>query len=962
MEYTVGAVNHGFEITEIRQLEELDSRYVRMRHVRSGADLVWLDSGDENMVFSIAFKTVPEDDTGVFHIIEHSVLCGSENYPVKEPFAEMLKCSLNTYLNALTYPDRTAYPVASRNRKDFLNLSCVYLDAVFRPAMQTNPNIFRQEGWHYQQDENGEITVNGVVFNEMKGAYASVDRVVSEELSRRLYPDNCYGRASGGDPDHIPGLTFEKFVETYRRFYHPSNSYIYLDGDVPMDELLEIMDSQYLGCCERQETPVTILPQVPVESCETECFYELSDKDAENKDVMLMGKILCGWDDRVRQLAATVLGIYLTENSDSPLEKAIIDAGLGTAVSMGLDDGALQQNYYLLIRNTSRSKREEIYRTITETAEKILAEGIDTEALSAIIDRIEFALLCSDSTKGLNRACSAMSSWMFGGDPVLYLTHGEVIAELREKLRGDYFPQLLSELLVERRNTVTVWGIPVPDYGAEVSRRQAEKIAQTAAGWSSEERERIAEISRELERWQSTPDSEEALAKMPRLQLSDINPLPPRLITEEEKSGDTVVLRHPAELPRVTFCSFYFNLSDLSVEEITALNLMAELMGSIPTENYTQYELNKRLKSTVGKLSADVCVFAAKGQTQAAMPCYVLTCSALNHKIDSSLELVEEILHRTRYDALEYISRIVVQCCDSKRRSMVSEGHRYGMYRTLAPYSAESELNENLSGYSYLCYLKKLKDDPGEVKRFADLAMQLARKVFCRARLTVSIASNADIPLQKLLDIFPAGSGDSMAQMVPKLGLPRHESIAIPSRVSYAALGVNVATVGAEYRSELSLLAHIASYNYLWNAIRIQGGAYGTGMLASEKGSVFLYSYRDPDSSRSLEVFRRIPEFVREFCAAEGSLDNDIIGCMANFDPLLSAKEKIAAADRSWFCGITYEDKCRRWSELLSADRSKLLELADVLERALEKASVCVIGSREIIDSFGAGQLTPMDY
>ncbi len=958
-----GTVVHGFEITEIKDVSELNARYVRMRHVKTGADLVWMDNGVENKTFSIAFKTIPEDSTGVFHILEHSVLCGSENYPVKEPFVELLKSSLNTFLNAMTFPDKTMYPVSSRNEKDFINLSRVYLDAVFKPAILNNPNIFYQEGWHYQLEESGDPVINGVVFNEMKGAYSSVDRVIHQELCRQLFPDNCYGLSSGGDPVNIPELTYEKFIETYRRYYHPSNSYIFLDGDIPLEKMLEIIDSEYLSGVETNAQPVTLELQKPVESRESVCSYEIgADEDPTDKAQMMMGRVICDWSDREKQLAAYVLGDYLTGSNDSPLKKSLLEAGLGQNISMSIDDGVAQQIVYLHIRNTSYDKRGEINSVISETARKLLADGLDRSALEASLNRIEFQLRQGNEPMGLERAINALSSWLYGGDPLMYLTQDEVFGSLREKLSGEYFEQILSEFLVERRNTATVWCLPSATLGEERRRAERDRIDAVAAAWSDEDRAQIAALNSELELWQQTPDSKENVDKLPALKLSDVDEKPSEYVTVEDKCGDVTVLRHPAEAKGITYYSLYFNAADFEREEFAPLSLLAKMMGDLPTEDHTASEVDREIKTHIGELKFGISNFGIDGQTETAKTFFTVNCSVLDDKFDRSAEIIAEVLTRTKFDAVEDIRKLIAQRYDSRRRAIIGEGHRYGMYRTLAPYSAEADLNELTGGYSFYEYIRGLESDPEGAERFASFAAEAAKKLFCASKVTLSITSGVDISAEKLLSVLPEGKPSELQRVTPVLPGKRAESLQVPAAVSFAVMGINAAAVGAEYCSELRLLAHIVSYNYLWNAIRVQGGAYGAGMQAADSGNVFFYTYRDPNSSRSLEVFRKTADFVREFCAEGDSLDKSIIGCISNLDPLCSVSHRSLMADSDWFRGVSYEQRCRRWRDLLSADMDKLLELCGVIDAMMEKASVCVIGSADILAQCGDERLVSLSY
>ncbi len=965
MNLTAGAVVYGFEITRIRTVNELGAQCVEMRHVKTGAELMWLNNGAENKLFSIAFKTIPKDSTGVFHILEHSVLCGSENYPVKEPFVELLKSSLNTFLNAMTFPDKTMYPVSSRNERDFINLTRVYLDAVFKPAILNDPNIFYQEGWHYElENRESTPTFNGVVYNEMKGAYSSVDRVMDRELSSLLFPDNCYGLSSGGDPVHIPELTYEQFIDTYRRFYHPSNSRIYLDGALPIDEVLQIIDSEYLSGFDGAAEPAELVMQRPVDSVEKICSYEIgADENTENRAQMMMGKVICDWSDRERQLAACVLGDYLTDSNESPLQKAILDAGLGEDVVMSIDDGTAQPTVYLLVRNTSYDKREQLNQVIVSTAAGLLESGLDRQSLEAALNRLEFSLREGREPMGLERAVNALGSWLYGGDPLLYLTQNEVFRSLRSRLDSDYFDQLLREFLVERENTAVVWCLPSGTLGEE--RRQAEikRATDAAAGWRDCDIDSVIALNEQLRQWQQTSDSPENLARLPELALSEVNEKPAKRITIEETVKGVTVLRHPLEAKGISYLTFYFDVSDADVEDISRLALMAKLLGELPTVRRSASELNREIKLHVGSLDFSLRQFSKQGQTDRCRPYFTARCSVLDEEIRSAVNLIVEVLTETRFDLPEVIAPHITQMFDRCKRAIVGQGHLYGLMRVLSPYSADSFVNEMISGYSFYDYLRSLNEaGVSGAQAFGAFAAGYADRAFCRERLTMSVASGIEVDASGVISAFSSGTVSGQEAFEPSLGVKRAECVAIPAAVSFAALGANVYRLGGEYTAALSLMAHIVSFNYLWNSIRVQGGAYGAGLMANNTGNLCFYTYRDPNSSRSLDIFRKTSEFLREFCAQEGSLDKSIIGCISKMDPLLSVKDRSAAADSDWFRGITYDDRCRVWSDLLHTNKETIVRLSSLMDKLAEECSVCVIGGADIVEACADEQLTGLAY
>ncbi len=965
MNLTAGSTLHGFEITSVRTVDEINARSVEMRHIRTGAKLLWLDSGAENKLFSIAFKTLPADNTGVFHILEHSVLCGSENFPVKEPFVELLKSSLNTFLNAMTFPDKTVYPVSSRNNADFINLSRVYLDAVFKPAILTQPNIFYQEGWHYEPNgKDGEIICNGVVFNEMKGAYSSVDRVAHQALSKQLYPDSCYGFSSGGEPEHIPELTYEQFLSSYRQYYHPSNSYIYLDGNVPLDEILTIINDEYLSGFKSSAQPVEPASQAPVASAQRVCEYEIgSDETPDGKALRISGSILCDWSDREKQLAAYILGQYLTGSNDAPLKKAILDAGLAQDVTMSIDDGIAQPGYYLLIRNTSYENEAQLHSVITTTAQRLIDSGLDRESLVAAINHLEFNLREGEEPMGLERAINALSSWLYGGDPLLYLTNDEVFTTLRKKLDSSYYADLLKELLIDNTHTATVWCLPSCTLGQRRTEAEKQRIAQECARWSDKDLERILLLNESLSEWQQTPDTAENLAKLPSLALSEINPAPEKLITESAPVNGVTVLRHPSTARGISYISLYFDASDIAQGDIPAASLMCSLLGKLPTSDRTVSELDREIKTHIGNLKFELNAFGSENTPDSCKAALTVRCSILEDEYDNIIPILADILTNTRFDRIDEIRKLVSQQYDLTRRSIISSGHLYALYRSLSGFSAESSVRELADGYEYYRFLRTLSADEDAIEPFAALAEQLVSRFFCSSRLTISItADGMRQDPEKLINAFPAGSKSACESFAPALCVQRHEALEIPAAVSFAAMGLNVHALDAKYSAELRLLGHIMSYNYLWNAIRVQGGAYGAGMQITPIGNACYYTYRDPNGGRSLGIFGKASGFLKEFCSGDEALDKFIIGCISRLDPLLSAMDKGIAADGNLFRNISYEQRCALWSSLISTDKSKLLSLAQLLDGIAQNGSVCLIGSKDILKEYDTHEFAQLTY
>ncbi|MBQ7725774.1 MAG: insulinase family protein, partial [Clostridia bacterium] len=563
---------HGFTVRRIRQVPGKNAELVEMVFEKTGTELNWFKSKEPNKLFCIAFKTLPDDHTGVFHILEHSVLCGSEQYPVKEPFVELLKSSMNTFLNAMTYPDKTIYPVSSRNEQDYLNLAGVYLDAVFAPKILTNPNIFYQEGWHYETDGDA-LRLNGVVFNEMKGALSSMDDLIMENMQQMLFSDTAYGYNSGGDPQAIPTLTYEQFVATYRRNYHASNARVYLDGDIPLEKTLILLE-QYLSRFEKQE--VTGFEDQTPKATEKIVYYEADPgEDLADKAQLMLGRIIGKWSEKTRLFAAHVLCDLLTDSNDAPLKRAILQAGLGQDVTAEVLDGIYQPFVALRIHNMNHARAGEVRALIEETLQKLVREGIDRQLLTASINRLAFELKDAQEPQGLGRCVDALDSWLYGGDPMLYLDCDEAIPALHAMCETGEFESLLEELFLKPEGLCVLHALPSLTYGEEMRAQEAAFLKAARDRMTAEQIEEIKQREAALRRWQQTPDDPKALATLPVLDLAMISREPSMTEPAAFTAAGVPVLRHSIETNGIVHFNLYFALTPYSLEELTRLSFAA---------------------------------------------------------------------------------------------------------------------------------------------------------------------------------------------------------------------------------------------------------------------------------------------------------------------------------------------------------------------------------------------------
>ena len=942
----------GFQIRRVRQNQELGGTLWEMTHLKTNAELVWVDNGEDNKLFSIAFKTIPRDDTGVFHILEHSVLCGSEKFPVKEPFVELLKSSMNTYLNAMTFPDKTVYPVSSRNEQDFMNLTQVYLDAVFAPAIYENPCIFWQEGWHYELHEEDEAPIyKGVVFNEMKGAFSSSDTLLGHTLMRKIYPDTCYRYVSGGDPKHIPDLSYEQFLNAHRKYYHPSNARIWLDGAVPLERVLVLLDS-YLSRFEARENGHNIPVQKPTVASETVEYYAIGeDEDMESMTHMALGKVVCDWSDCKKLMALTVLSSYLTGSNEAPLSRAILSGGLAQDVSFGVVDGIAQPYCALNIRNTEFEHRDQIKRLLQKTVHRLIIDGLDRNQLEAVINQLEFQTLQMNEPKGLMRNIIALNSWLYGGDPMLYLTYRELFAQIRQEIGTGYYEALLRETLLDTSNMAEVYLLPSKTKGEEDRRDEKARLMHAGATWTAEERSHILEMTRRLEKWQNTPDTAEALESLPELSLAEISFEPEQIITEEFNLDGTKILLHKVDENGIVHINLYFSLADFRPEELSAVSFMTNLLGELPTRQYSGIELQQQIRMSIGAINFHVTAYAKKEDLTQCCPYFVVSCSALEERIPAAMDLIAEILTNTVFagpESAEAIRNILLQGEDSMRHSIMMNGHRFASRRAMAHFTASSAAQERMDGYGFYCWLRSFSANTDtQMETFQSFAASAADRIFRSGRMTLSVTAKERCADAESIISLLAGPKEQLLETmtVPVDGIAEKEAIQIPAGVSYAVSAGNIRKYGFHYEGGLSVLSTILSYGYLWNEVRVQGGAYGCGFQAGESGNIMFYSYRDPDPHRSLQIFSKTADYVHGFCASGEPLDKYIISTVASSEPLMTAAQKGASADADYFCGISYADRRQIRHQMLTLTPHDLLRYCDLFETMSEQNAHCVVGS-----------------
>ncbi len=938
----------GFSVKEIRESAELHGRTVLLEHEKTGAQVFWVDNKAENIVFAITFRTLPEDDTGVFHIIEHCVLAGSGKYPVREPFLELLKSSMNTFLNALTFSDMTMFPVSSRNSRDILNLTGVYLDAVFDPIAIRDPKRFCQEGWHVDRNEAGEYVFRGVVFNEMKGAMSDTDTLIDRQIMRQLFPDTCYGYNSGGEPEAIPTLTYEQFCEQYRRHYHPSNARIYLDGAAPMEEMLHLIAS-YLDRFDRWEDIPEYSYQKPVGSEQT-ILYELGQEEEEkNRGHLTLGRLTGTWKDRTENMARGILCDVLTGSNEALLKRAVLERELAEDISVSVDDTTLQSWLTIHAENVTDGKEDELLKLLEETGERIRREGLDRDAVEASLNRAIYVLREEDEPQGIGRCIRCVGNWIFGGNPTDALETSGMVQELKMWLDSGRFEELAADMLLNRENMVTLHTRPSRTVGEEKRRQERERLDAIISGWTNEEKEENDRLIRELAEWQNTPDSPEALQTLPRLNKADADVEPQWTETDIHECEGVKVMTHRLNCNGVVHIRLYFSLTDYSLEELTKLSQLTGLLGRLPTAKHDALTLQQEIKRWTGTLGFAIITRAECGQDKTCTPYLAAYTSALEENSEKATELLAEILTSTRYEDREKMTEMFRQNELGARQRILSAGNQIAVRKALSQYSAENAVKNALDGDAAAAYIHLLSRKPEkEFSGLMQLAGRLMKETLSRKRMTVSVTSTDELIPAKLIGSFPEGTAvpaarDYKAESFKAMGFR------VPAQAGFSARGYRLSRIGAAFDGILWLASSILSLDYYWNRVRVQGGAYGSSLQVERNGNIYSSSYRDPTPGRTPDVDRGAADFLREFVRNGEDLDRYIISALNELNPLLSPRDKGTLADGRYMTGYTREEAERIRKQILHAVPEDLERCARSLEAFGREGTVCVVANKDAL-------------
>ena len=946
-----------YEVLEKREIEELRSVAFLLRHKKTGARVVLMENADENKVFYIGFRTTPRESTGVSHILEHSVLCGSKNFPVKDPFIELAKGSLNTFLNAMTYPDKTVYPVASCNDKDFQNLMHVYLDAVFYPNIYKHDMTFRQEGWHYEMEEmDSDLTINGVVYNEMKGAFSSPDDVLEREILNSLFPDNAYSEESGGDPDYIPELTYEHYLEMHKTYYHPSNSYIYLYGNMDMAEKLTFIDEHYLSVFEKLEMDTDIVTQEAFEAPrEIRKQYSISEGEELKDNTYLSYNIAMKNNlDPEQYLAFQVLDYVLCSAPGAPVKQALLDAGIGKDVYGFYDNGVKQPYFSLVSKNTDEEKKDEFISIIENKLSQLSEEGLDKKSLTAALNYYEFKYREGDYGSyppGLMYGLQILDSWLYDESmPFVHVQADGTFKSLREKIDTDYYEKLIKEYLLSNTHKTILIVEPVENLAEEKEKALHEKLQAYKTSMTKEELEKIIADTAALLEFQETEDTPEDLKCIPVLAKEDIKKESAKLYNEEKKIGDVTSLYHDVFTNGISYFRLMFKAMQVPTEYLNYLGLFKNILGLVDTKKHSYSQLFNEIHIETGGMVPVINLYTDSKDLSVCNVYFEWKVKTLESKLKEAYELSKEILMESLFEDEKRLYEIIAELKSRLQSDMTSAGHQVAMGRAASYFSKPAAISNEINGlplYRLLCDLEKNYD--ARKDRLKEILQNICMCIFRPENLMFDFTGS-----REAYENF-AGTVSGLAselhtcelktegfEIVPE---KKNEAFMTAGQVQYVAKAGNFLNKGLPYTGALRMLKVIMGYDYLWNQVRVKGGAYGCMSGFSKNGDSYFVSYRDPNLAKTLETYENAVEYLRNFSGDDRNLTQYLIGAIGDLDTPLSPQSKGLRSLSAYMTKQTEEDFQKERDELLSADQETIRGLAKYVECFLEDDCICVVGA-----------------
>ncbi len=960
-----------YRLIEQKEISELKGTGMLMEHIKTGARVFVIKNNDRNKVFAIGFRTTPKDSTGVAHIMEHSVLCGSKKYPLKDPFVELAKSSLNTFLNAMTFPDKTLYPIASLNDKDFMNLMDVYLDSVFNPNVYSDSRIFRQEGWHYELLNRGstdeELKINGVVYNEMKGVYSNPDSVLESRIMSALYPHTTYAFESGGLPSDIPNLSFEEFLDFHKRYYHPSNSYIYLYGDIDAEEKLNWIDENYLSHYDKLEIDSHIDREAPFTApvSETTEYAVGANEDTEGRAYLSESFSIADEPDQVNAIAWQILESVLLSSPGAVLREALVKAGIGEDIYGGICQELAQPYFSVIAKNADINRQNEFSAIIKDTLTELVNKGISKKSLKAELNYLEFKFREEDYGSlpaGLAIGINMFDSWLYDESPFTFVEYNEAIARLKELIDTDFFERKLQTWLIDNTHRAQVNIVPSPGLTDRENEALKAKLAAYKEGLSEEEKDSIAADTEALKAYQAEPESPEKLAMLPVLKVSDIDRQAEK--TEYRREGKFILSE--ADTRGIAYSRIMFDITELNEDELQLASLLSDVLGEMNTSEHSYNELyNEILLNTGGVSTLTQTVGTRENGEFGFKGMFSADIHTLDNKVKDGFALAAEMICDTVLDDSERLSELLLEIKSRIRSKLEGSSHLAAAARASSYTMPGSRYNDLTSGTAYYDFINaacRLTKEPVHMKRFIESLKYVRDKVFVSDRIIYSMYGSraaaeqmkeAAAELEKRLDSMPRTALDKKHEITGRRVTPvsnLNEGLKTSSQVNYVARCGNFTEAGLSYTGVLRVLKVMLNYDYLWTKIRVLGGAYGCMSGFARNGRCYLVSYRDPEIGKSVQVYEELPDYLENWDKDESTVTRYIIGAVSALDRPLSNSDKALTAISDSFFNTSDEELQQERDEVLDCTAEDIRACSKYIRALLATGSFCTIGNEGQID------------
>lgn len=952
-----------YKLIEEKSVSDINSQVYICEHIKTGAKVFLIENDYNNKVFNIGFRTPPFDSTGLQHIMEHSVLCGSKKYPAKDPFVELAKGSLNTFLNAMTYSDKTVYPVASCNDKDFMNLIKVYLDGVFYPNIYEREEIFMQEGWHYELEDDAEdININGVVYNEMKGVYSSPDDIFYRKIMDSLFPDTCYRYESGGTPEEIPNLTYDNFIDFHKNYYHPSNSYIYLYGDCDMEGILNYIDEEYLCVFDKKNIDSIIALQAPFgEMREFSFEYSITeDETLADNTYLSYNAVIDTSLDRELYVAFQIIEYALVGASGAVLKEALLSNGIGKDIMSMYENGIYQPYFSIMAKNANVNDKDKFLEIINNVLNEIVKNGFDKKTLLAGINSFEFKYREADFgnyPKGLMYGLQAFDSWLYDGDPIMHIAQNDTFALLKEKVDEGYFEALVAKYLIGSNHATMVALTPAVNLNAVSDLKLREKLADFKTSLSEDEIDKLIKSTKHLKEYQEEEDSEDVLNLLPLLSIDDLDKKAEGFINKVYSDDNIKVVSHNIFTNGIAYIRILFDLSKIKTEDLQYVSLLKELLGLLDTKDFAYADLASEINLNSGGVNPGGGLFINMISSNEYTHTFEMKASVLYDKIKFAFDMFNQILFTTDFSDDKRLKELLNMLKSRLQATLMSSGHTYASLRAASNVSEIGAINEYMSGISYYRFIEDIADNYDEKahilrgKLISCMNTILTKENFILADITAEDSVTDEFI--SLTNDFAQKLGDVHEEKQErKLNFTgKNEGFKTSGKVQYVAKAGNYIDENHPYKGTLKILRVIMGYDYLWNNVRVMGGAYGCFSTFTRFGDSFFVSYRDPNLKNTLDIFDKASEYFKEFVADERTMTKYIIGTIADLDTPLSPSSKGSRSLSAYMNNMSEELLQKERDEILGANQEDVRELASYLSNIINNSYICVVGGEEAVNS-----------